>query len=320
MNFDIDLSKIFFEFLESNNSTLYMKQDDKFYSIIKLSYSSSLDLIFGMYCYSDKISIEEKLEYCGFYDKINKQLYDPQYLIKNRILNLAWDDKTYPSMSDLLEQFRSDVNKAIDSYVNSEKEDFCKSVDKYEPNLEEHNVYRDFLEGKEKFTFEADYDSNNKTNVLNYIYRGQDYVNEIAFNYVTVEKEQIGKQLISIDKKNELLEQIISDKKHSIHKVKAIIDSVKNQECSTVHIFINKNDIDCDFRYDAKVLGSPWSLSCLSTFNITTPDRYHYEKLFGKYIDFQYEDITKIEYRGKAIYEDLDLTKKIANEKEALVI
>lgn len=52
---------------------------------------------------------------------------------------------------------------------------------------------------------------------------------------------------------------------------------------------------------------------------MAAPDRREYEKLFGRE-DMRYEEIYKIEYRNKAIYEDANFCK-INNEiSEELVV
>ena len=62
---------------------------------------------------------------------------------------------------------------------------------------------------------------------------------------------------------------------------------------STVHVYIYKNDIAFDFKYDKTSLMNSVSNSYISTYNMSASDRREYEKQFGKYTDFNFNDIYK---------------------------
>ena len=56
--------------------------------------------------------------------------------------------------------------------------------------------------------------------------------------------------------------------------------------------------------------------SYISTYNMSASDRREYEKQFGKYTDFNFKDIYKIEYRNKPIYIDDNFNEKESSIEE----
>lgn len=123
-------------------------------------------------------------------------------------------------MSDLLKDFNKKVNEIITNYVLENKKEFYDSANSYESNLEKESIYGNIISGIESFEYLSIYDSNNKTNVLKYLDQGEEFLYEIASNYIEKQRENIGKNLKDIDKSNKLLEEINNDLSDKIHKKK----------------------------------------------------------------------------------------------------
>lgn len=63
-----------------------------------------------------------------------------------------------------------------------------------------------------------------------------------------------------------------------------------------------------------------WSYWYLSEYYIPAPKRKEYVRLYGPREELRYEDIYKIEYRNKAIYEGKKFVKESVEETQELVI
>lgn len=309
----------FLDFLDSNDQVLTVASNDYNYTIVKVPYSDICDMLFLTYTYNRKISNNNKFEYTGFYDKERNKLYDIGYHLRKDILGLDWNDETYLSISSVLSEFNKKVCETVNSYVEDEKDYFYQCAGDYESNITERDVYRDFIENREEIKYEAAYNSSNTENAFEYIDKGIDYIYEIGMGYFDVYREKIGQRLIDIDKANELLKSIRENKNNPIHKRKEISNKMSEGNYGNVHVFVNKDNIEFDFKYDAEILKDRWDWDSLYTFNMSASDRRDFEKLFGKHKDFSYEDITKIEYRNKVVYEDLNFNKE-NNQVEELVI
>ena len=108
--------------------------------------------------------------------------------------------------------------------------------------------------------------------------------------------------------------------KRKFQLIKEIVDIMKDGGYVNVHLFINKNGIDYDFKYNASTLKNYWNYSYLPTYEMQAPDRKEFEKLYGSREDLHYEDIYRIEYRHKPIYEDKNFVKECAEESQELGI
>lgn len=305
----MDLTKTFFDFLKSNDITLHINHDDKFYDFVKIQHNPDVDLLFVNYNNYHKTTINDKLEYCGFYDKEKEQLYDINYTLRRDILNLEYDDKTYKSVGDLLKEFNSRVRETVDGYVEDCKEEFYEAAKDYKSNVTEHDVYQNIIDNEKEVKYKCNYNSSDEKNVMLYFDYDEQHIFDVSSGYIDVHREYIGKELIDIDKKNELLNNIYNNPDHKIHKRKEISDIMKDGEYVNVHLFINKNGIDYDFKYSASVLKNYWDYSYLPIWEMEAPDRREFDKIYGSGEDFYYEDIYKIEYRHKPIYEDKKFIK-----------
>lgn len=302
-------SKTFFDFLESDRVTCEIK-DDQVYEIMKIPFGFNLDLLYGDHSYGDHFGIYNKLYYIGVYNRESKELYDLDYLIRNQILGLSWEDRTYKIRSEIFEEISNQVKEIITDYVNENKEDFYSAVkENYQPYICERDIYRYFIEDIKKIEYKSNYETDNSDVLLNYLDRGLDYLYEVSLEYITLNKERIGEKLVDLDMSNELLNGIYINPKHKLHKVKDIINSLKDIDYINVRVFINKDDKDLDFKCNRQKLLLGYYQFYLSIFDIALSDRKKYQEVFGKWNDFYYEDITKIEFKGKILYEDKKFNK-----------
>lgn len=299
-----------FEFLKSKESIKKFKRDNYNYIVVKIPFNSTIDLVYADNTYREGIGFDAKIEYQGFYDKGKEELCDIGYDIYN-ILGIELGNKDYITMSDLLKDFNNKVNEIITNYVLENKKEFYDSANSYESNLEKENIYGNIISGIESFEYLSIYDSNNKTNVLKYLDQGEEFLYEIASNYIEKQRENIEKNLKDIDKSNKLLEEINNDLSDKIHKRKDILDSLKDTDYKRVSLFICKDGKLMNFKIDVSAIEYSWNSSYISQYSMSVKDRDDFEDLFGRREDFNMEDIYKIEYRNKPIYVDAELEKKI---------
>ena len=316
----MDLTKTFFDFLKSDDKTLHLEKDNKYYEFVKISCNPEIELLFVNYNNYHKITFNDELNYCGFYNKHLEKLYDINYTLKSEIFNLEYNDKTYKSMNELQEEFNLKVRETVENYVEDYKEEFYETVKDYKSNIQERNVYQNFMDNEKEIKYQCGYNGCSKEDILSYFDTGEQYVFDVAFDFISKYRERIGEKLKDIDKENEFLNFIYNNKDHQLHKRKEIADIIKDGEYVNVHLFINKNGIDYDFKYSATALKNHWDYSYLSTWEMEAPDRREFEKLFGPRENLHYEDIYKIEYRSKSIYEDENFVKTVIDETPELGI
>lgn len=264
------------------------------------------------------VGIDSSLKYAGIYDKEKDILFDLGYDLRNA-LELSWKDKLFKDMSELELELIAKLNACVDDYVYQNKEEFYEADKDYEGYVDISDVEFDFIQGEIIYKYHTNIHKVSNEDILKYL-DDEEYVFEWAFDYIQRNKKNIGEKLKDNDVKNEYLTYIISNKNHPLHKAREIRMSLEKSKASMVHVYIYKNDLVFDFKYDKSSLMYGVSNSYISTYNMPAPDRREYEKLFGKNTDFDFNDIYKIEYRNKPIYVDNNFfkEKELLNEEYSL--
>ena len=294
-----------FQWLKSKE-TVFKNKDNSKYTFIKYPYSENLDLIYGDYL--SYVGIDSKLKYAGVYDKEKDVLFALDYDLRNA-LELSWDDKLFKDISELEKELISKLNNCIDDYVYHNKEEFYAAAIDYEGYIDTDAVETDFIDGYTNYEYNANISKISNEDILKYL-DNEEYVFDWSFDYIQKNKKYIGKELKDNNVKNEYLTSIINDKNHPLHKAREIRVALEESNASMVHVYIYKNDLAFDFKYDKSSLMYGVSNSYISTYNMPAPDRREYEKQFGKYTDFNFKNIYKIEYRNKPIYVDNNFFKE----------
>ena len=290
----MNYNKEFFDFLKSAETQKNFKRENYNYYIVKISYNEKIDLLYGDNLYRGEITFDSKLEYEGFYDKEKDELYDINYDMYN-ILGLEWRlDSPYLSMSNLINGFNQKLNNIITDYVKTNKKEFYEAAKDYISDIEEKDIYNNFINNLNLFDYESHYEIDDKKIILDYFIKGDKLL------YV----------------RNKLLSDINNNLEHKIHKRKDIVSVLKDSEYKRVNTFIFKDGKYMNFKIDTSALERSWNSSYVSQYSMDYKDREKFEKVFGSRQDFNLDDIYKIEFRNKSIYEDTKFNFDIVENKE----
>ena len=91
---------------------------------------------------------------------------------------------------------------------------------------------------------------------------------------------------------------------------------LKDSEYKRVNTFIFKDGKYMNFKIDTSALERSWNSCYVSQYSMDYKDREKFEKVFGSRQDFNLDDIYKIEFRNKSIYEDTKFNFDIVENKE----
>jgi len=305
------LKQEFFDFLKSSRSSITFDYGNKSKIMInKIRYNDKLDILYSLNSYSGNLfDLHTPFNYSGIYDKESNKLYDVEYGIRFNILNWDYNDVEYISDDNLYKIISKDVNEKISELIRAGKEDIFNISDVELPEeLDDCDVINDFINGETSETLEdshKQFSTNKSQDLLDYLSDKSTFIEEESRDFIMDNMTDILKGLAITEEKRKVLKNIEENKEHPYHKIKSIIDAVKNNNCVTVNLTINKNNIEQTFKYNADTLISSYNSSYLSTYRIEKlADRDLFEETFGKSEDIHYEDIVKITYGKNTIYED----------------
>lgn len=214
-----------------------------------------------------------------------------------------------------------DVNDKIDELIESGKEDiFDISEVELAEEIEDKDVINEFMDGETSDKLKdthREYIPHKSKDILDYLSNKDVFIEEESRDFIADNMKNILKCLAITEERRKVLKRIEENENHPYHKIKNIVNAVKNNNCVTVNLTINKNNIEQTFKYNADALIRNYSSSYLSTYNIEkAADRSLFEETFGRWDELHYEDIVKITYGKNTIYEDKNL--KIKEEELCL--
>ena len=316
------MEKEFFDFLKSDRviETFNYNNNSKI-MVNKIKCNDKIDILYSLDTYNGTFfDLKTPFKYSGIYDKENNKLYDIDYFLRTRLLDWDYNDDRSISSSELHKKISQDMNDKIDELILDNKNDIF-NVEKVEieEEINEKDVLNDFMEGETSATLKDSYrgyKSENPQNIIDYLTDKETFLEEESRDFITHNMIEIINSLAITNEKRKVLKQIEEDKTHSYHKIKEIVDSVVKNNCLTVNLTINKDGKEQTFKYDAEMLKNNFNSSYLSTYGIEKlAERDLFEKTYGRCEDIHYEDIVKITYGKKTIYEDLNFKEKEKQEE-----
>lgn len=289
------------------------KDSDNFrYAFIKYPYSKRFDLIYSNEL--DGINMMEDLKFTGVYDKDKETLYEIGWPLRYA-LDIKWDDNPFVDLYEFIPEFLEKTNNIMNEYILNHLEEFYDNAKNYEGYLFKNSVEGSYVEGTDKFENKIDLSKASNADVLNYL-ENENYCDDYATKYLNENKEYIGKMIKDNELKNNYLSTIKEDINNPLHKAREIYKILEKCEAKNVHVFINKDGVDFDFKYGKKDLMYGCTSSYISIFNMSAPDRKIYANYFDYNNNFDYKNIYKIEYKNKPLYIDNSLLNLSKDDEE----
>ncbi len=244
----------------SSNSKHYYKErfNHRFYLLYEKNYeSNSMN--------------DNKYEFAGYFDCIDRILYNPSYNIRNYVFK---EDETYKYsyLSELSNQIYQDISNYLIKYAlhyqiklkNEYKEEFYNqeehTFDSYKNDIE-----KEFMDSKElneipipnfsaKYKFEHEFNFSN--NLIYTEYLDQPKVTISKMCNKILEKEEIIKDLAEILLKNDFdnnyLKEILENKDGSFSNLfinRDILNSIKDTDAINLNITINYDGDSLTFKF-----------------------------------------------------------------------
>lgn len=305
----------FYNYLrDSNNIGEFHYGEKSKIMINKIPYNSKIDILYSLDSYSGEFfDLHSPFKYAGIYDKENDKVYDLEYSIRWHILNWDYQNENFIDASDLYKYINDEMNDKIQELISYGKDDMFDISNFELEELEDRDVIQEFMEGLTSATLGDEvkkYNTSQSKNILEYLTDKENFIEETSRDFIIDNMEEILKDLIRSEAKRKVLKTIEDNEEHPYFKIRDITNAVKNNNCKTVNVTINKDGIEQSFIYDADGLRY-YNNSYLSTYNITKlADRNKFEENFGRHADFYFSDIVKMTYGKKTIYEDENFKTK----------
>lgn len=313
------------EWFSNPNSCLLSKGDN--YSteyLIKVPYEKDFDLLFYNQTWREKnIALDAKLESAGLYCRKDGCIYYPSYQLTHSCEGSEMIVENSGKVS-FAEEFSKLIRARVEEIIDNKRSNISikeltdsyllRQMEYYSEYGAANDAKKEFIKGNavSDIVYRCPFssDSMSDTEYIRFILDRESLVEETAKTYIEEHQENMLAQFYNNALLKKELQSIYDNPGHILHRVKAIIDAVQESGAKTVNVTINKEDKDFTFKYETRTLTVAPS-SYYSTYNMKASDRREFENLFGRSADFYPNEITKITYGRKVIYDssEFDMTE-----------
>lgn len=266
------------------------------------------------------ISWDSSLLFCGVYDTEHRTLY----LTKDS-LNIFTAGKfplvteTGPSMAD---EINSAVNRHVEGIIANDRNNLpvqevtgwqaSRDLEYYRDHGVKESAVRQIFSNREPDgQFHSDYKLSElpETAFIAYITDPELFVQTEAEQHIKNNQEKFLLQFLKNDALLAEYQALMQDAGNPIYRMKAITDAVKGCGAKTVTVTVQKDGQELTFKAAAGSLTG--HRNYYSTSDIPASDRKEFERLFGRYADYNAEDVVKITYGRNTIYETAEPVQDI---------
>lgn len=281
--------------------------------LLSLKKNASLNYLYRTAIeWDNAISWDNSLMFCGVYDMERRTLYlaeDSLHTFMHSKLPLIAE--TGPS---ILESINSRINQRVEDIIANDRNNLpIQEITNYQ-HLNNLQYYQEYgakeeaiqlffanMEPDNRFHSRYALDELPETAFIAYRQDPEEFIQTEAEQYIKNQQEKFLLQFL----KNEALmteyQTLIQDTDNPIHRMKAITAAVIASGAKTVTVTVQKDKQELTFKTAASSLTGHKNF--YSTYDIPASDRREFERLFGRYSDYNAGDITRITYGRNTIYE-----------------
>ena len=258
------------------------------------------------------ISWNNSLLFCGVYDGENHALYlakDAQTIFTRGPVPLVAE----PGGS-VMEDICGKINRRVEDILANDRSNLpvqevtgwqaARSLEYYQKYGAKEDAIQMLLEGCAlDGAFHSGYAMEElpEAAFLAWLQDPEGFIQTEAEMYIKSNQENILLQFLENDALLAEYQTLAEDTGSPIHRMKAITDAMKTSGAKMVTVTIQKDGMDLTFKTAADSLMGHRNF--YGTYDIPAADRREFERLFGRRADYNAEDITRITYGKKTLYE-----------------
>lgn len=304
------MAEEFMAWLKDGQDPLAMEHKNAWDYFIKLPKRDGIDYIFHQDGYhSEPLGRDGHFDFAGIYMRAEQKLYCP--CISTRAVS-DWKNDPNTTEGDLRKSFCQAVNMRIEEIVREGGVDIDELMDtglkseieSYRDCRAEGIAAQEYIDSVplENIRYMANYQVYQwDDGMLDFLQDRDGHAARIAGEYVMSHQEAVLSGLLRIDAVREKYAAIISDQSSPIHLMKQISDAVRSSGASTVRVTIEKDGVQATIRTSAKSLSGYHP--AYDDFDAPIPDRKTFSEAFGKWANYTAQDIRRITYGRRTIYE-----------------
>lgn len=302
-----------------DGSAFVCKADSYHITLIRVQKNADFDYLYCQRLYRDAgIERGDKFEYAGIHCKRDGLVYDYQYDIRGLAAELG--ELETRSAEALRKTLKADVCRAVEDAIGNDRRNLRiteisdewerKRMTDFEKYGAPEAARKSYLSGEYEnddtsaFTFQCRYrpDSWTEEALLAYILAPVQYTVAESTAYIDGHQDEILSAFLQADMTAAAYAALFENPLNPVHRIKRIMQAVGASSAKTVNVTVCINDVDFTFKAEASQFRSDCT-SYYSDWSIVAADRREFAQLFGKHAHYRPEDILRIEYARKVLYQ-----------------
>ena len=282
-------------------------------TLSRLEKGPSVDYLYRISPAQDNsISWDNSLLFCGVYDTEHGSLY----LTKDSLS--AFTGGKFPPVSEVGPSVAGEIGSRIsqlveDTITNDRNNLAVQEVTDWQA-LRDLQYYREHGARNEALSrffsgdapdgvFRSGYTLEElpEAAFMAYMRDPEGFIQTEAEQYIKINQEKFLLQFLENDALLTEYQALVQDTGSPYYRMKAITDAIKDSGAKTVTVTIQKDGAELTFKAAADSLTG--RRSYYSTYYLPAQDRREFERLFGRNADYNAEEIMRITYGKKTIYE-----------------
>lgn len=304
----------FQRWLDGGHARFAIQQEEKIQTVLsRLEKKPSVDYLYRIASDPESgVSWDNSMLFCGVYDKDHGALY----LAKDSLSIFTGGksplvSEVGPSMAD---EISGRIKQLVEDTIGNDRNNLSvqeitgwremRDLQYYQKYGARDEALACFFSGDEPDgAFHSGYTLGElpEAAFIAYVRDPEGFIQTEAEQYIKINQEKFLQQFQMNDALLAEYQAIAQDTGSAVHRMKAITGAVKDSGAKTVTVTIQKDGTELTFKTAADSLTG--HKSYYSTYDIPAPDRREFERLFGRNADYTAEDITRITYGKKTIYE-----------------
>lgn len=304
----------FQRWLDLETVPLTVWQDEKvLVTLSRLEKTPSVDYLYRTSPAQDNsISWDNSMLFCSVYDTEHRSLY----LTKDSLSAITSGE--FPPVSgvgpSVTGEISSRISRCVEEAIANDRDNLsaqevtgsraARDLRYYQEHGARDEALERFFSGNEpdgRFHSGYTLDELPEASFIAYMRDPESFIQEEARRYIKINQEKFLLQFLENDALLTEYQALVQDTGSAIHRMKAITDAVKDSGAKTVTVTIQKDGAELTFKAAADSLTG--HRSYYSTYYLPAQDRREFERLFGRNADYNAEEILRITYGKKTIYE-----------------
>jgi len=322
---DMEIKERFTTWLGSPIPAIFQhgKPNGNFITIVRVKKDADFDYLYMQLSYHGAIELGGTFKYAGIYCKCDGLIYDEQhelcYELCSDLTSKPWPD-VERAKGTLQRKMMSEVRQTVENIIDNDRSNLRVSEISDASTLRSMEHFQKYGAAKKAreeylcadtgyaFVYKCSYIGGgcmwSEDAMLGYIRDPASHVAAQAVAYLddSVNQENILSKFLEGDLIAAAYASLVVNGDNNAHTIKKIMKAMKGSDAKMVRVTVYKNGIEFTFKTEADQLRSDCGTH-YSIWNIAGADRRAFEKLFGRHESFAPEEIIRIEYGRKALYE-----------------